>query len=98
MQSFKRLGLTLLLVIGLMIPAASMAQQRQAGLVNVAIGDITIQNINVGVAAQVIAALCAEVRVSDVAILANQLRRDTEETRKFACEAQGRDVYLEQSN
>jgi hypothetical protein len=54
-----------LLLLGLMVPIAS-AQVVQDGLVNIAIGDITIEDVNVTVAAQVAAAIC----VQDVNVLA----------------------------
>lgn len=50
------------------------AQQQQDGLVNVAIGDITIQDINVGVAAQVAAAVCG-LKVGPVAVLGRAVDR-----------------------
>ncbi len=42
------------------------AQVQQDGLVNVAIGDITIEDVNVNIAAQIAAAVC----VQDVNVLA----------------------------
>jgi hypothetical protein len=45
------------------------ANQAQDGLVNVAVGDITLQDINVGVAAQVAANVCG-LKVGPVAVLA----------------------------
>ncbi len=47
---------------------ASAANQNQDGLVNVAIGDITISDVNVGVAAQIAAQICG-VKVGPVAVL-----------------------------
>jgi len=47
---------------------ANAATQNQDGLVNVAIGDITISDVNVGVAAQIVAQVCG-VKVGPVAIL-----------------------------
>jgi len=47
---------------------ASAATQFQDGLVNVAVGDITVQDINVGVAAQIAANVCG-VKVGPVAVL-----------------------------
>jgi len=41
--------------------AGTASAQVQDGLVNVAIGDITVQDVNVAVAAQVVAAVCANV-------------------------------------
>jgi hypothetical protein len=56
-----------LLTIG--VAPAGAAHQTQDGLVNVAIGDITVQDINVGVAAQVAANVCG-LKVGPVAVLA----------------------------
>jgi hypothetical protein len=47
---------------------ANAATQTQNGLVNVAIGDIVIQDINIGVAAQVAAQVCG-LKVGPVAVL-----------------------------
>jgi hypothetical protein len=52
-------------------PAAA-ANQNQDGLVNVAIGDITIKDVNVGVAANIVAQVCG-VKVGPVAVLARQV-------------------------
>ena len=53
--------------------AGSASAQQQDGLVNVAIGDVTIlEDVNVGVAAQVAANICG-VKVGPVAILATQV-------------------------
>jgi hypothetical protein len=68
----KLLVLTLLvavLLLGIMVPFA--AAQQQDGLVNIAIGDITIQDVNVTVAAQVAAAICANLDLN-LAVLAVQ--------------------------
>ncbi|MDQ4026671.1 MAG: hypothetical protein M3214_01270 [Actinomycetota bacterium] len=54
-----------ILLLGVMVPFAG-AQVVQDGLVNVAIGDITIEDVNVNVAAQIAAAICAQ----DVNVLA----------------------------
>ena len=59
----------LMLFGGMAAPAA--AQVEQDGLVNVAIGDITIQDVNVNVAAQVAAAICANLDLN-AAVLAVQ--------------------------
>jgi hypothetical protein len=49
-------------------PAAAQPNQNQDGLVNVAVGDVTIlQDVNIGVAAQVAAAICG-VNVGPVAV------------------------------
>jgi len=53
---------------------ASAATQFQDGLVNVAVGDITVQDINVGVAAQIAANVCG-VKVGPVAVLGRAVDR-----------------------
>lgn len=64
-------------IVGLFAGAAVMAgtgapamasTQNQDGLVNVAVGDITLQDINIGVAAQIAAQICG-VKVGPVAVL-----------------------------
>jgi hypothetical protein len=45
------------------LAGSASAQVEQDGLVNVAIGDITIEDVNVAVAAQIVAAVCANVDV-----------------------------------
>lgn len=61
---------TLFLSAGL--APATAANQAQDGLVNVAVGDITVQDINVGVAAGIIANVC-NVKVGPIAVLATQV-------------------------
>jgi hypothetical protein len=69
---FASVGVSALLMFGAATPAA-MAQPNQDGLVNVAIGDVTIlEDVNIGVAAQVAAQVCG-VRVGPVAVLATQV-------------------------
>jgi hypothetical protein len=70
-----------LLLLGLMVPLAS-AQVEQDGLVNVSIGDITIQDVNVTVAAQIAAAICANLDLN-AAVLAVQ--EVDEEGTSFVC-------------
>ena len=61
---------TALLAVGLAAPAGAANNSRQNGLVNVSVGDVSIlNNANVGVAANVAAAVCG-VNVGPVAILA----------------------------
>ena len=54
-------------MVGMAAPA-SAATQNQDGLVNVAVGDITISDVNIGVAAQVAAQICG-FKVGPVAVL-----------------------------
>jgi len=56
------------LAVGAFSAPAQAATAVQDGLVNVAIGDITIQDINVGVAAVVVAQVCG-LKVGPVAVL-----------------------------
>ena len=61
---------TAVLGVGLAGPATAANNSRQNGLVNVSVGDVNIlNNANVGVAANVAAAVCG-VNVGPVAILA----------------------------
>ena len=74
MLSIKKTGAALfataLLGVGLAAPAGAANNSRQNGLVNVSVGDIQLlNNANVGVAANVAAAVCG-VHVGPVAILA----------------------------
>ena len=50
------------------VSPAVAANQSQDGLINVAVGDITIQDVNVGVAAQIAANVCG-VKVGPLAVL-----------------------------
>ena len=56
------------------IGGTAHAQTQQDGLVNVAIGDITIEDVNVGVAALVAANICG-VDVGPVAVLGRAVDR-----------------------
>jgi hypothetical protein len=57
------------------VPAASAQVQVQDGLVNVAVGDVSIlNNANIGVAAQVAANLCG-LKVGPVAVLGRAVDR-----------------------
>ena len=73
---------------------ASAQQQQQNGLVNVAIGDITIQDVNVGVAALVAAQVCG-VQVGPVVVLATRV--DATSQQRTVCELQTGDVVLTQN-
>src|ERR687894_829420 len=56
------------------VPASvAEAQQNQGGLVNVAVGDVLSQNnVAIGLAAQLVANLCPNLSVGNVAVLAAQ--------------------------
>lgn len=83
----------LFLSVGLAAPAN--AQVEQDGLVNVAIGDITISDINIGVAANIAANVCGELQVGPIAVLGAAVDRsgDTE----VVCTIGGQTVSLEQN-
>jgi hypothetical protein len=68
--------------------------QTQNGLVNVAIGDITLQDINVGVAAQIAAQVCG-VKVGPVAVLGAAVDRSG--ATRTVCESDQGPVTLTQS-
>lgn len=75
--------------------APAQAQVTQDGLVNVNVGDVTIlEDVNIGVAAQVAAAICG-VEVGPVAVLGQAVDRsgDTE----TVCETDQGDVTLSQN-
>lgn len=63
---------TAVMTAGVAGPAAA-ATQNQDGLVNVAVGDVTVQDVNVGVAAGIAANACNLVDVNQVAVLASQV-------------------------
>ena len=61
---------TALLCVGFVAPASAANNSRQNGLVNVSVGDVSLlNNANIGVAANVAAAVCG-VNVGPVAVLA----------------------------
>jgi predicted ATP-dependent serine protease len=73
-KGFMTLFASLLLAVSAAAPV-SAANQQQDGLVNVAVGDVSILNdANVGVAAAVAASVCG-VKVGPVAVLATQVDR-----------------------
>ena len=61
-------------VTGVSTAPAEAAAQSQDGLINVAVGDITISDVNVGVAAQIAANVCG-VNVGPVAVLGRAVDR-----------------------
>ena len=95
MTRFRKLAASLsvsaVLVAGAAAPAGA---QTQDGLVNVAIGDITLEDINVGVAAQIAANVCC-VKVGPVAVLGRAVDRSGET--ETICEAGGAPVTIEQN-
>jgi hypothetical protein len=71
------------------------AQQNQVGVVNVAVGHITIQDVNVGVAAQIAATACNLVDVGPVFILAQQV--DNTGKKEVVCKTDAGKVVLTQA-
>ncbi len=63
---------TAMLGFGIAGPAAAQNNSQQNGLVNVSVGDVTISDINIGVAASVAATVCG-VNVGPVVLLAQQV-------------------------
>ncbi|MDQ0893311.1 hypothetical protein [Agromyces ramosus] len=84
----------LLLSVGLAAPANAQPQV-QDGLVNVAIGDVTIlEDVNIGVAAQIAANVCG-LKVGPIAVLARTVDRSGETT--TVCETGEQTVDLIQN-
>lgn len=80
-------------IAGVATPA-SAATQNQDGLVNVAVGDITVEDINVGVAAQIAAQVCG-VKVGPVAVLGQAVDRSGDT--RTVCESDQGPVTLSQN-
>ena len=77
------------------LAAPAQAQVNQDGLVNVAIGDVTIlEDVNTGVAAQVAAALCG-IKVGPVAVLGTAV--DASGTTDTVCTNNLGDINLVQN-
>lgn len=74
--------------------AAPASAQTQNGLVNVNIGDITIEDVNIGVAAQIAAQVCG-VKVGPVAVLGVAVDRSG--NMRTVCQSDQGDVTLTQS-
>lgn len=91
-QFFASLCASAILAVGVVSPAA--AQQNQDGLVNVAIGDITVEDVNVGVAAIVAATVC-DVKVGPIAVLARQV--DATGAKRTVCTTDGQQIELVQN-
>ena len=82
------------LAVGVASPA-SAAPQFQDGLVNVAVGDVTIlEDVNIGVAAQVAANICG-VKVGPVAVLGRAVDRSG--TTRTVCTTDQGPIDLEQN-
>jgi hypothetical protein len=83
---------TVLVVFALSGPATA-AQQEQNGLVNVQIGDIMIRDIDVAVAANIVAEVCV-LAEADVLVLAQQV--DASGTKQLVCRTEGGPVRIRQ--
>jgi hypothetical protein len=84
------------IVTGIASPASAAPNQFQDGLVNVAIGDVTIlEDVNIGVAAVVAANVCG-VNVGPVAVLGQAVDRSGA-TRTVCTNDQGQAVTLTQN-
>jgi hypothetical protein len=91
-RAFVTMSASALLFVGAAGPASA---QQQDGLVNVAVGDVTIlQDVNVGVAAQVAANVCG-VKVGPVAVLATQVDRSG--AQQTVCTTGGQAIRLTQN-
>src|SRR5262245_12573652 len=79
---------------GLAGPAAAQVNVGD-GLVNVQIGNVRIlNNLNIGVAAEIVAQIC-DIKVSDVAVLAEQV--DAGGPDRTVCRANGGPVTISQN-
>ena len=99
MASYARKSLVTLfagaaIVAGIAAPA-SAATQKADGLVNVQVGDITIEDVNVGVAAGIAATACDLVDVGSVEVLASQT--DTFSRSTTVCRTDGGKVKFTQN-
>jgi hypothetical protein len=92
-RTFATLTASALLFVGAAGPASA---QQQDGLVNVMVGDVTIlQDVNIGVAAQVAANVCG-VKVGPVAVLATQV--DASGAQRTVCGTGDQAVRLTQNS
>ncbi len=96
MNKIRKVTVTGLMSLTLLGAAAAPAfAQDQDGLVNVAIGDVTIlQDVNIGVAAQVAANICG-VKVGPVAVLGTAV--DGSGATRTVCTADQGPVTIEQN-
>lgn len=77
-------------------PASAAPNQIQDGLVNVAVGDVTIlEDVRVGVAANVVAQVCG-LKVGPVALLARQVDRSG--ASNTVCTSNGAPITISQNS
>lgn len=95
----RRLAVTLVTGAALVaVPAgtAGAATQTQDGLVNVAVGDVTINDaVDLAVAAQVVAQLC-NVRVGPIAVLGQAIAVDNSGVSRTVCTSEQGPVTITQ--
>lgn len=83
------------LALGTTLAIPAQAQPQQDGLINVVVGDVTIlEDVNIGVAAQVAAEICG-VSVGPVAVLGRAVDRSGDT--RTVCESDQGPVRLEQN-
>ena len=82
------------LTTGLAVPASAADTNVQDGLVNLAVGRITITDLNVGVAAQVAAAICG-LDVGPIAVIGFAV--DAGQAGPVLCEVANQPVKLTQN-
>lgn len=87
-----------LLFTGGMAMASAAPPQIQDGLVNVAVGDVTVlKNVQVEAVAQVLATVCPNLNVSDVNVLASQVDAERGTQQVADCTAFNEPVSLQQN-
>jgi hypothetical protein len=85
-----------LLLLGAVAAPSQAANQTQGdSLINVQIGDITLEDINVGVAAGIAATACGILDVGPVAILGQAV--DNSGGKRVVCRTEGGNVRLVQN-
>lgn len=99
MRTFRAIAMTVLgsaLAFGATVPTADASQTQGDGLVNVMVGDITVEDaVDVNVAAQVAANVCG-VDVGPVAVLAENV--DKGGGTETICHTDQGDVKITQNN
>ena len=89
----KKLGASLCATALLSVGLASPAAAQQTGLVNVQIGDITIEDVNVVAAANIVAGVCANIDI-DAAVAIVGAVEQTGGDFTGTCEMRVRDLDL----
>ncbi|GAB3282610.1 hypothetical protein GCM10027449_24800 [Sinomonas notoginsengisoli] len=85
-----------MMLAGGIAPAQAANNSQQGGLVNVSVGDVlSNNNVNIGVAAQLVADVCPSVNVGNIAVLAAQAARSG--SASAVCSATGAPINLTQA-